>query len=274
MATIPRKKNRRQAAGCSFAIRDWPLERYRLPRDGRKWRQVARARAALLLHISTFANGDGTFTREASDAAGKINFSPSAKRLTSHFAERTFYRLCDQLRQLGLLSWTRPDHFHKRIYTVHLSQKHLPDSSEHLPHSEPEQASQSQNTCHQMAGDTAKNTCHSYAGVPSLDTPSNSNTDTATNTVAAACKAKRFLLRFAEHHGYSLPEADGRLGWIATRARQRKSGEPIADDWAYALAANRALDEQHQFEPGGVDPFIEKHSFAAIFGFSIPHTRE
>jgi hypothetical protein len=122
-ATVPRKKNRRQAAGCSFAIRDWPLERYRLPRDGRKWRQVARARAALLLHISTFANGDGTFTREASDAAGKINFSPSAKRLTSHFAERTFYRLCDQLRQLGLLSWTRPDHFHKRIYTCHIQKQ-------------------------------------------------------------------------------------------------------------------------------------------------------
>jgi hypothetical protein len=153
------KKNTRQSRlinRCLLAVRDLPLERFRLPRDGRKWRQLARARAALLEHLASFANPDGTFTRDA------INYSPSTKRLTRRFAERSFYRHASDLRELGLLTWTRFDHYHKRTYIIHPNapQNHLPDSADNHP-------PDSKNTCH----NGRKNTCHSCADVPSLEEP-------------------------------------------------------------------------------------------------------
>jgi len=102
---------------CSQIVRNIPLERYRLPADGRKWMQVARSRSELLVRLSTYANGDGTFVGE-----NGINYSPSFETLEKHIARKSFYRLSDALRDTGLLSWTREKHYERRIYTIHLDQ--------------------------------------------------------------------------------------------------------------------------------------------------------
>lgn len=165
---------------CLLTVRDLPLERYKLPGDGRKWRMVARERAALLLHLATFANGDGTFTR-VNEQAAETNYSPSEKRLVKHYAKASYYRHANQLRELGLLSWTRPDHHHKRIYTIHANAPY-PNDSEHVSHS-PEHVSRSeaQNSEHvshshgngqNRSHHGTQNTSHSCDHVPSLDSPS------------------------------------------------------------------------------------------------------
>jgi hypothetical protein len=102
---------------CSLQVRDLPLEAFRLPRDGRKWKQLARSRYGLLLEISMYANGDGTFL----SADAKINFSPSAKKLLRHRTKDTLYRLANDLRELGLLSWHRQNHYGRRFYWIQLS---------------------------------------------------------------------------------------------------------------------------------------------------------
>jgi hypothetical protein len=118
---------------CSQVVRQIPLERFRLPSDGRKWKQVARSRIGLLLRLSGYANGDGTFERDGR------NYSPSEKTLAKHVEPRTYYRLTKDLRRLGLLSWTREQrHYGRRTFTIHLpnspetparfDEKHLPDS--------------------------------------------------------------------------------------------------------------------------------------------------
>jgi hypothetical protein len=117
---------------CSLQVRDLPLEAFRLPKDGRKWKQLARSRSDLLLKISTFANPDGTFISED----GKKNFSPSAKRLLRHYAEDTFYRLSGDLRELGMLFWQRNNHYGRRFYWIHIPGNHLRYSQEnHLRYS-------------------------------------------------------------------------------------------------------------------------------------------
>jgi hypothetical protein len=120
-AAMSKKFNR-----CTIQIRKLPLEVFRLPRDGRKWKQLARSRYGLLLEISTFANGDGSFL--SPDA--KINFSPSSTKLLVHRSEDTLYRLADDLRELGLLSWHRNNHYGRRFYEIHLSGKQVRYSPE------------------------------------------------------------------------------------------------------------------------------------------------
>lgn len=101
---------------CTRDVRNLPLERFRLPGDGRKWKQAARSRSDLLLRISSYANGDGTFVRDG------INYSPSFETLQKHIPEKSFYRLTNALRDLRLLSWTREDHYDRRVYIIHLDQ--------------------------------------------------------------------------------------------------------------------------------------------------------
>jgi len=125
-----REKN--QSLKCSHQVRSIQLERYRLPSDGRKWRQAARGRCELLVRLSTYANGDGTFVRD-----GK-NYSPSWKTLTKHVAEKSLDRRMDALRDLGLLSWTRDQHHARRVYQIHLSDSQVTPvtfESEHLSNS-------------------------------------------------------------------------------------------------------------------------------------------
>jgi hypothetical protein len=105
-----RKTNR-----CTLEVREIPLESFKHPRDGRRWREAARNRYSLLLRLSTHANPDGTFT----DEDGHKNFSPSAERLQAHYARRSMYRHMNDLKDLGFLSWAREQkHYGRRIYRV------------------------------------------------------------------------------------------------------------------------------------------------------------
>jgi hypothetical protein len=122
-------KNR--AIKCSQLVRNLPLERYRLPDDGRKWKQAARSRSAFLGRLATYANGDGTFVRNGR------NYSPSLKTLLKHVAHGSYYKLTDELQVSGLLSWTREKHYDRRVYTIHLSEQ-VQDSPENRSNIEDE----------------------------------------------------------------------------------------------------------------------------------------
>jgi hypothetical protein len=124
-----------QALKCSQQVRNIPLGWYRLPKDGRKWRQAARSRSDLLVRLSTYANGDGTFVGE-----NGRNYSPRAATLLKHVGHGSYYRLADDLRTLGLLSWVRDRHYDYRHYTIHLPEtgptftpKQVPDSEKTGP---------------------------------------------------------------------------------------------------------------------------------------------
>ena len=70
-----------------------PVDRYRLPKDGRKWKAVARERMALAEWLAIHGNGDGS------------RISPAEKSMTRHFGwsrRKTFY-LLDDLKELHLL---------------------------------------------------------------------------------------------------------------------------------------------------------------------------
>jgi hypothetical protein len=105
---------KKQSTKCTIIIRNLSLDRFRLPGDGRKWKQAARSRSELLVRLSTYANGDGTFVRN-----GK-NYSPSFETMEKHVARKSFYRITDALRDAGLLSWIREKHYERRVYTIHL----------------------------------------------------------------------------------------------------------------------------------------------------------
>jgi hypothetical protein len=111
---IPRneKQPQQKINRCSLSVCNLPLERFVLPTDGRKAKQLARTRAALLLYLASFANGDGTFAND------ERNFSPSLKRLTKQFARTTLFERLNDLWDLALLPWTRPDHYSRRTYTI------------------------------------------------------------------------------------------------------------------------------------------------------------
>jgi len=138
--TAPTKN---QSLKCSQQVRSIPLERYRLPDDGRKWKQAARSRSDLLVRLSTYANGDGTFVRNGR------NYSPSFETLEKHVARKSFYRLTDALQAAGLLSWTRERHHDRRVYAIHLpeqvshSQEKLPETGATLDVEDKEQVSDS-----------------------------------------------------------------------------------------------------------------------------------
>ena len=125
--TAPKKN---QSLKCSQQVRNIPLERYRLSTDGRKWKQAARGRSGLLLRLSSYANGDGTFVRNGR------NYSPSLKTLLNHVGHGSYYRLVDDLRSAGLLSWTREKHYERRIYTIHIPESGPAFDPEQIPDSE------------------------------------------------------------------------------------------------------------------------------------------
>jgi hypothetical protein len=98
---------------CLLAARTLPIERFHLPDDSRRqWRGVARSRAAVLEHLASRANADGTFLRDGRD------YSPNAEKLQERFGECTFYRRVNELRDLGLLIWVRPNRQLKRSYRI------------------------------------------------------------------------------------------------------------------------------------------------------------
>jgi hypothetical protein len=98
---------------CLLAARNLPIERFHLPDDSRwQWQGVARSRLSVLEYMAGRANPDGTFVREDGDC------SPNAQTLQERFGERTFYRRFNELRDLGLLSWTRHNRQLKRTYRI------------------------------------------------------------------------------------------------------------------------------------------------------------
>lgn len=115
---------KKQSTKCTIIIRKVPKEQFRLPDDGRKWRQSARSRKKFLLYLSTWANGDGTFVEKDEDGNpvenGK-NYSPSERTIAKDYAEDTYYRLSKDLQKLGWLSWTREQHHYgRRFFTIRL----------------------------------------------------------------------------------------------------------------------------------------------------------
>jgi hypothetical protein len=144
------RKQNKKFIRCLLDVRKIPLEKFRLPRDGKKRLRAARSRYNFLCTLAQDANADGTFQR-FDRKAGKINFSPRVKKLLRHMAERTVYRMTTDLRELGFLSWRREKkHYGSRIFKIHFSprqrvsdseKKHLPDtarkqepdSKKHLP---------------------------------------------------------------------------------------------------------------------------------------------
>ena len=53
------KTNTRKPNKCLIEIKRLPLDRFRIPSPGRKWKHIARQVQALLMYLATFANGDG-----------------------------------------------------------------------------------------------------------------------------------------------------------------------------------------------------------------------
>jgi hypothetical protein len=72
--------------------------------------------------LSVRANPDGTFIN------GR-DYSPSLKTLLKHVNKAAYYRLTQDLQDLGLLSWTRQNHYTQRSYVIHLP-KQVPDTPE------------------------------------------------------------------------------------------------------------------------------------------------
>lgn len=133
------KADRKKPIRCLLEVRKLPIELFIHPaHGGRQWRSHARKLWNLLCELASYANPDGTFGV----------FSPSIETLVKHHSERSVYRLLDELRDLGLLEWTRENHYVRRTYRITLPSKNTcqtaSDSTEdHLPSSrrEPE------NTC-------------------------------------------------------------------------------------------------------------------------------
>jgi hypothetical protein len=77
-----------------------PVERYRLPKDGRKWKRVACERMALAGWLAVHGDGDGS------------RIFPSVKSMIRHFgwSRRKVFYLLDDLKALSLLEPS--DHYH------------------------------------------------------------------------------------------------------------------------------------------------------------------
>jgi hypothetical protein len=156
-----------QSLKCSQIVRDIPLERYRLPEDGRKWKQAARHRSDVLFRLSSYANPDGTFMRNG------VNYSPRFKKLEKHIASNSFFRITDALRATGLLSWTRDNHYDCRVYVIHLVETPTTFNSKQVSDSEttpttfkPEQIPHSQKTHTTLDDNTQNHIPHSPNHIP------------------------------------------------------------------------------------------------------------
>lgn len=124
---------------CSQQVRSASLGQFRHPVDGRKWKQAARSRKAFLLHLASYANADGTFVRN------ETNYSPSLQTLLKDFSHTSYFRLTNDLKEIGWLSWTRERHYDRRVYQIHLRDQHS-DSPESVSTVESNQVPDSQRT--------------------------------------------------------------------------------------------------------------------------------
>ena len=106
---------------CSQLVRNIPLESFRIC-IGRPKTMGSSSREAqrFLLYLATFANGDGTFTRQ--QGSQTLDYSPSEKTILGKHIKgrRSLYRLLDGLKEAGHLEWSRPDHYHRRRFRINL----------------------------------------------------------------------------------------------------------------------------------------------------------
>lgn len=100
-------------------VSNLPIERFKVPGKGRKWKQLARTIQALLNWLARFANSDGTFTRTNGDGSVR-DYSPGVDRQSKHFGftREWIYKLQDYLKALGFLNWTRKNRQAGRTYTI------------------------------------------------------------------------------------------------------------------------------------------------------------
>jgi hypothetical protein len=211
---------------CTNIVKRMPKERFRLPEDGdRKWKGVAARRKALLIELSTYANGDGTFIGES----GR-DYSPSIETLLeSASSERSLYRGLDALQTLKYLTWTRESHYQRRSYKILLpeAENHLPDQSEkHLPNQ--------------------------------LEAPAKSEAETAdhlpneTKTPATACGDTRLSPSFKEPP--PPPRRKELVGWAVNFFGQQAGLENISEK-----VVEKSLDQlTKKFGFGFVRPIIEE----------------
>jgi hypothetical protein len=189
---------------CTIQIRKLPLETFRLPRDGRKWKQLARSRYGLLLEISTFANGDGSFL----SPDPKINFSPSFTKLLVHRSRDTLYRLANDIRELGLLSWHRNNHYGRRFYEIHLPEKQVRYSPENRSDIRGENRSDIQNNTSDQEDVITGPTSRPYPSLESL--PSGGSPSASPPFVSDANQFCETGGEHASHHHRFSPNTENR----------------------------------------------------------------
>jgi hypothetical protein len=91
MTTAP-DKPKDSAVRCVRDVRDLPLEAYRLPNDGRKWKSLCKERQRLAMLLATYADPDGTNIKVGTDKlAGRLGWAPN-----------TLFDRLDDLTELGL----------------------------------------------------------------------------------------------------------------------------------------------------------------------------
>jgi hypothetical protein len=78
---------------CVLTVRDLPMEAFRLPDDGRKWKALCKERQALAMQLATRANPDGTRIT--------LGSRKMAKKLGFHL--NTLFARLDDLDRLGAL---------------------------------------------------------------------------------------------------------------------------------------------------------------------------
>jgi hypothetical protein len=180
------KPTNRSITKCTIEVRSLPLEAFRLPTDGRKWKQAARTRKSVLGHLASYANPDGTFI----GSHGR-NFSPSHKKLLADFSEGTLHYATTALQELGLLSWTRKNHYARRVYAVHLPE-HSQDSEAGLAKASKYHSQDSPESLSTFADKGQEHSQHSQITlstsecVPSLPTKERADKDFPTQTKAVA----------------------------------------------------------------------------------------
>jgi hypothetical protein len=216
---------------CTIQIRKLPLETFRLPRDGRKWKQLARSRYGLLLEISTFANGDGSFL----SPDPKINFSPSFTKLLVHRSRDTLYRLANDIRELGLLSWHRNNHYGRRFYEIHLPEKQVRYSPENRSDIRGENRSDIQNNRSDQEDVITGPTSRPYPSLESL--PSGGSPSASPPLVSDQNRLGEHGVEHADHHHRFSPNTGNR--------------KPKPDDDDECVSPKAVVPETPE-QPGGV----------------------
>ncbi len=94
--STPPKRTTQQFKSCLFEICKLPIEYFRLPSDGRKWKAAASARKTLAVQLAGYADPDGTSIR------------PSIKTLAEQtgFSRAKVCRLMDDLKELRFMERT------------------------------------------------------------------------------------------------------------------------------------------------------------------------